>query len=342
MKLRTLRSAERELLLSLLDAWDLEDGWRGRDFFRRYLELDAGFADENVWVAEDSGRLIGCVQIFPREVRIGSAAVPLGGIGTVFTKPGTRGRGVARALLERAVAAMRDRGMELSLLFAGPIELYTRLGWHSWGTRAVYRRPEPRESSATSAIVEPFDAERDLGPVDALHTAYSGRLDGTVIRDATAWQTSLRLAGNPGEEFWVARRDGRICAYARATLLYNFLFLLEFGRAADASDPLADLLVRVMTAREPDTFAPAGKESAEFRSVATGCQIDDPALAAALDARGVRVARLEDPGTMLRCLDGPALARRLDLTIEPADESRDVLERVLPPERFAFWPADRF
>jgi hypothetical protein len=45
---------------------------------------------------------------------------------------------------------------------------------------------------------------------------------------------------------------------------------------------------------------------------------------------------------MLRCLDGPALARGLDLTIEPADESRDVLERVLPPERFAFWPADRF
>lgn len=342
MKLRTLLAAEREPLLALLDGWELEDGWRGRDFFRRYLELDARFADENVWVAEDSDRLIGCVQIFPREVRIGSAAVPLGGIGTVFTKPGTRGRGVARALLARAVAAMRDRGMELSLLFAGPIELYTRLGWHSWGTRAVYRRPDAHEPFATGTIVEPFEAGRDLGPVAALHTAYSGRLDGTAIRDATAWQTSLQLAGNPGEEFWVARRDGRICAYARATRLYGFLFLLEFGRAADASGPLADVLVRVMTAREPDPFAPAGKESAEFRSAATGCHIDDPELVAALDARGVRVTRLEDRGAMLRCLDGPALARRLGLTTEAADESSDFLQRVLPPQHFAFWPADRF
>ncbi|UCE85814.1 MAG: GNAT family N-acetyltransferase [Deltaproteobacteria bacterium] len=342
MKLRTLRAAEREPLLDLLDGWELADGWRGRDFFRRYLELDARFADENVLVAEDAGRMIGCVQVFPREVRIAGAEVRLGGIGTVFTKPERRGRGVSRALLERAIAAMRERGMQLSLLFAGPIELYARLGWHSWGTRAVYRLDTARGTAAPRAAVEAFEPERHLEAVSALHAAYSGGLDGTVVRDAAAWQTSLRLAGNPDEEFWVARRAGRVCAYARATMLYGVLFLLEFGRAPDASDALADVVAHVMTPRTPDAFAPQGKTSAAFRSLATGCWVEDPELARALDARGIAGVRLEDPGAMLRCLDAPALARRLGASARGADAAGDVLRRILPPERFVFWPSDRF
>ena len=66
MKIRTLGSGEREAVLELLDSWELPDGWRGRDFFRRYIEYDSAYRDDNFWVAEDRGRLVSCVQVFPR------------------------------------------------------------------------------------------------------------------------------------------------------------------------------------------------------------------------------------------------------------------------------------
>ena len=55
-------------VLELLDPWDVGDGWRGRDFFRRYMELDPSYRDENFWVADDAGRLVSCVQVFPRRL----------------------------------------------------------------------------------------------------------------------------------------------------------------------------------------------------------------------------------------------------------------------------------
>ena len=145
MQIRTLCGDEHEALLDLLDGWELPDGWRGRDFFRRYLEDDPGFADENVWLAEDAGRLVSCVQIFPRRLRLGSAAVSTGGIGSVFTRPEARGSGIASELLERAALAMRERGMLLSLLFSSRFHFYERVGWISWpGSRTLLRPHQAR------------------------------------------------------------------------------------------------------------------------------------------------------------------------------------------------------
>ena len=132
MELRTLRRSEREPLLDLLDLWQMPDGWQGRNFFRRYLEDDPTFSDQNVWVAVDAGRLVSCVQIFPRPLQLRGKVVPTGGIGSVFTLPDHRRNGIAEALLNRAVEAMSRAGFEISLLFAARIPWYTRLGWRSW------------------------------------------------------------------------------------------------------------------------------------------------------------------------------------------------------------------
>ena len=79
MEVRPLESHEREALLLLLDGWELPDGWRGRDFFRRYVEQDPTYADANVWVAEEDGALVSCVQIFPRTLRLAGAEIPTAG-----------------------------------------------------------------------------------------------------------------------------------------------------------------------------------------------------------------------------------------------------------------------
>jgi hypothetical protein len=45
---------------------------------------------------------------------------------------------------------------------------------------------------------------------------------------------------------------------------------------------------------------------------------------------------------MLRCLDMPALARRLDVSLFPGEIAEEFLARILPRDSLVFWPADRF
>jgi len=351
--IRTLRASEREALLDLLEGWELPDGWSGRAFFRRYLEQDPAYVDENVWVAEEAGRLVSCAQIFPRRLRLdpalGDVTVPVGGIGSVYTHPESRGSGVASELLRAALRAMRERGMPLSLLFASRLAFYGRLGWESWpASRLVLRRGAAVSPAGSPAAYEvaPFDGVRDAAAVASLHAAYSGARPGTLPRDTEAWQTSFRLAGNPREEIHVARRAGEALAYARSLPLYGLLQLGEVGRRddEDGAGALAALVAHVLTPRAApgEPFDVPGKPSETLRSLAIAPNPHDPALLAALAARGIAAQPVPDPGAMLACLDPAALARHAGVTPGAHEGPQDLLRRVLPPARFVFWVTDRF
>lgn len=343
LQVRTLRADEREAVLDLLDEWPLGGPLRGRDFFRLYVDHDPAYRDANFQVAEQDGRLVACVQVFPRLLRLRGAAVPVGGIGSVFTREAVRGSGVSSALLEAALADMRARGMELSLLFAARHAFYARLGWVLW--------PRPRElwlrgDAAAPAAGEPFDPPRDLDAVMALHERTSAALDGTVLRDHAYWRGQLHFAGNPHEDFVVARgSDGRVAAYARGCMLGGAYLVTELGRGegADAIRLLADLVAGLMAPRDPDPVAAdAGRDSAGWRRMLVAPVHDDPALVAALTARGLGVKTFEERTAMLRVLDAEALARRTGLPRAAGESDAAYLARLLPPERFFYWPSDRF
>jgi predicted N-acetyltransferase YhbS len=345
--IRTLREDERESVLALLDEWPLSDGWRGRDYFRRYIESDPTYVDENFWVAEQRGQLVACVQIFPRLLRVRGAAVPVGGIGSVFTSEKARGSGVASQLLEASVAAMRARGMELSLLFASRHAFYARLGWVLWPRqRPLWIRADESSAPDASRRIDGFDVERDLDAVMALHERYAASRDGTVVRDRAFWLGQLGFAGNPTEEFLVARdASGRIEAYLRASLFEGFCAILELARSdrPTAALALADLVQRSMAPRAGDPFAArAGKPSADFRRTLLAPTHDDAALDAALATRGVVVKHFEERASMLRVVDVEALARRFGEVLRAGEAPASMLCRVLPPEKLVFWPADRF
>lgn len=339
MEIRTLRREERAAWLELLDGWELTDGWRGRDFFQRPVDHDPSYADANVWVAAEGGELVSAVQIFPRLLRVGGAEVPTGGIGSVYTRPESRATGVASALLERAVADMRARGMELSLLFAIRLAFYERLGWRSWQVPRELLRAEGAPPPALEP--EPFDPERDLDALTALHAETRAGLCGPAARTAEEWRASLVLAGNPAEEFLVARGgDGGIRAYVRALHLNAALVVGEHGgRDAEA---LAALLRGLLEPRAEDPLASPDRSSAELRSFAVLPGPAPPPLAAALEAVGVSRTPVEDPTVMLRCLDAAALGRRIGARPGAGEDTDAFLRRVLPPDRFLYWPADRF
>jgi GNAT superfamily N-acetyltransferase len=358
--IRLLRSDEREALVALLDGW-VVPGWSGRpgDFFRRYLDPDPTFEPRNVVVAERAGRLVGCVQIFPRALRArcgggaprnGFAHVPVGGIGTVFTRPEARGGGVASALVERAIAEMQARGFELSLLFASRHAFYGRLGWQLWPReRALWLRGEPFPGPDPARRLDRFDPARDLDAAFALHDAYTGALEGTCVRDAAFFRAQLAFAGNPEEDFLLARNpDGSLVAYARAAALEGTLLATELARRPepDAVEALADLVAALLSPRDPDPLAPSGRPTggapADLRRLLVAPCVRDPALEDALARRGVARKPFTSRDAMLRVLDAGALARRTATPRAPGETDAAWLARALPPERLVLWPADRF
>jgi len=343
MQIRTLHRDERERLLELLDGWRLPDGWRGRDFFRRHVEEDPTFEDENVVVAEEGGELVSCVQVFPRLVHLRGRAVPMGGIGSVFTRPERRRGGLARRLVELTLERMRERGLLVSLLF-GDERLYHELGWRAWQAKALLavREAPPAQPPVRGGGIRDFDRARDLDAVREIHARYSGRFDGTVVRDDRLWEASLRVAGNPREEFLVALRGGAPVAYARAVVLHSFLVVSELGRTDAGAEALAALVDRLLEPREADPLARPDRPSVELRRLAALPWLPDAELQAALAARGLAVKPVDNPAVMWRCLDAPALAGRLDLELLPGEDGESLLRRVLPPGRFTYWPADRF
>ena len=297
MNVRTLRDGERSALLDLVALWPSVDDWPMRPQFARYIEDEPEFDPRDVWVAEEARKLVSCVQIFPRKLLVRGKSVPLGGIGTVFTHPSQRGGGFASKVMRAAMDDMTGRDMALGLLFAGPVPFYEKLGWHSWPITRPLLRAEAGGAEDALAGSETFESARDLAEVQAIHAEYSRNRDGTTVRDTKRWWTNLRHAGNPGEEFRVAREKGRVVAYLRAVCLSNFLVLMEWGRADDAVEPLAGLFAAALTPRRSDPIAPAGRPSDEFRSVASAAPLLDDRLARALEARGIAATPSEDRGS---------------------------------------------
>ena len=338
-RFRVLRVDEIEALLDLLDGWPFPDGQSGRSFFRRYIELDPAFEARNVWVAERAGELVSCVQIFPRRVRIGGEVLPMGGIGSVFTRPDARRRGVAGALLERAIAAMGESGMVLSYLLAERLRWYGQYGYRPWsrGWRALHWPAGPR---AEAPNIRRYDATQDRNDVERLWRLYAegaggAPLDGIVDRGAPEdWQASYRLAGTPEEDIWIADGGTHATAYLRVADFNGLLRVLEWGREGDGARALYELLAAAMAGRNVESIRlPLIRDEALERLLAAaGARIDTrPAWDEVPPGAG-------PPATwMVRCLDDEALAGQLGIANED-----DILARCLPPERFAFWEADRF
>ena len=338
-RLRVLRGEEIEALLDLLDGWPFPDGQSGRDFFRRYVELDPAFEGRNVWVAEQGGELVSCVQIFPRRVRIAGRVLPMGGIGSVFTRPEHRRRGLAGALLERVIDAMRERGMVLSYLLAERLRWYGRYGYRPWsrGWRTLHW---PGVGVSPTGSARRYDPVADAGELERLWSVYAAGaagvpLDGVVDRgSAEDWQGSFRLAGTPDEDIWIADGGFRAAAYLRVADFNGRLRVLEWGRNDDGAPALCELLAAAMTGRRIESVRmPLVRDEALERLLAaSGTRIDTR------PAWDEVPPDATPPATwMVRSLDDDALARRLGTA-----NTGDLLARCLPPERFAFWEADRF
>lgn len=313
---RTLRADEREAFLDLMDAAFVDEE---RAHFARYLDEDPLLGHDDTLVAVEDGRIVSALQIFTRTIRLRGEPVPLGGIGSVGTHPDFEGRGLSTGLLRRAIDAMRDRGMALSLLFTGRVGFYQRLGWVKVLHPLLVAR---RRSDAEPVAARVFRAD-DLPAVQQIYAAYSGWRDGATLRDETYWRAQLRFAGQPDEHFHVLERAGRIVAYARRIRFVGLARIIEHGCGPGAEAQLADLLL-AMAPDDAPLFLPH-------------C---DPALEAALRARAAACDRITFPDQMWRVLDRPRLQALAETDASLDDAS--LLARLVAAPDGVYWPSDRF
>ena len=358
MEIRTLNAQERLIVAGMLDGWRLAEGWTAGDRFRKQVEFDPTWGDENVLVAVENDRVLSMVSIFPRHLKILGHSIPTGGLGNLFSDPSIRGRGVASELLERACDIMRSRGLELGVIFPGAppatADFFTNRGWHSWGGQqsiiridldAVGRQSSKERDEIELHPVGPHD-DRALQSVKSIHAAYCASRSGTVVRDAALWRACLQLTPSPRSEFWIARRGGLVVAYARASIIEDALTITELGRFEDGAGALAKLVASLLEVRENDELiqgvAKNRISSAELRSFLVLPTFDDIGLTVALEHRGIRSHPMDDARASFRCVNLIGLAARLDVDLLPEEDGAAFLRRILPPDSMVFWPADRF
>ena len=140
-----------------------------RQYFQRHWDSDTDasrqLAGILVAVERASGRMVATVRVFSRALRIGGDTVPVGGIGEVSTLPAFRRRGLATALLKRAIRYMHagaDPPFACSTLHAASAAaaIYRRLGWADVAT-PLHRISVPALEAADARGVAEFHFEAD-------------------------------------------------------------------------------------------------------------------------------------------------------------------------------------
>ncbi len=136
-------------------------------------------------VAELDGRLAGHLRVLDYRQFFGGRAVPMGGLASVAVDPYARGRGVATALLDVAIADMREHGQCVSALYASAPPLYRGRGWEQTGGNPRLTLP----LDLLAALPRPAEHReiRPAGKADlpALHDAYlavASTIDGMLDR----------------------------------------------------------------------------------------------------------------------------------------------------------------
>ena len=89
------------------------------------------------FIARENGTLLGHMALCFRDVRLGDDLIPICGLAEVATAPDARGKGIATALLEDAIAASRTTPATFLVLF-GSRPIYAGHGFQKHRNRVTY------------------------------------------------------------------------------------------------------------------------------------------------------------------------------------------------------------
>lgn len=163
----------------------------GHERYWQYVRAEPSYRYDQSRVVVVDGQIVSTLRVWEREMRIGSVAVAMGGIGGVGTDLDCRGAGYATALMKDTIDYMRTVGYDVGVLFSAiPCAFYRKLGWASVplaGFRVTRRQDIGVEE--TEWHVEVFDEARDLEASIALYDRHNAQQSGTLVRTRSYWDS---------------------------------------------------------------------------------------------------------------------------------------------------------
>jgi len=178
---------------------DLRDAWRVRALAfggPRTPVPDWTDGGWRGWLAELDGRVCGFARAWPYRQFFGGRAVPMAGLASVAVDPYARGHGVASALLDAVLPALRESGQPISALYPSVAALYRGRGWERVGVLEWFDVP----LVALRAVPRPSQPVRlrpaGLDDVAQLHDCYlrlAATVDGLLDRSGAPFDLSRVL-----------------------------------------------------------------------------------------------------------------------------------------------------
>jgi hypothetical protein len=207
----------------------------------------------------EGDRAVASAKDYRFQAHVGGRLLSVLGIGAVFTPVELRGRGHARALIERLIAEARGDGCELALLFSEiGAAYYERLGFRAL-PRPSYEIDVPRGRGGAPAMLvrsgapSDFEAMADIAARDREGAAFALDRPADLIAFGVARRRLLAGLGPAGlrdVEFFVAEEAHRAVAYVVLTRGPAGRVLEDCGDR-DPAGARAGAILQVLAARDP-------------------------------------------------------------------------------------------
>jgi GNAT superfamily N-acetyltransferase len=214
----------------------------------------------------DRGDVLASAKLYTLDASLDGRPLRIAGIGALFTAPAHRGRGHARALVERLLQRSADEGATVALLFsiigAG---YYAGLGFEPIATPDLSLRVlEDARRGAPMTLVR-VGEDRDLRDVVTMGRARAERYRFHLERDRDFVHfeivrkrllAGLGPAGDREVQFFVAEEGGSAVAYVVITVRRGAWVLEECGDR-DPAGARVGAILQVLIARDPSAPRPA-------------------------------------------------------------------------------------
>ncbi len=197
-----------------------------RQLFVNHWKYDPWRDLDSILVAAEDKEILSTVRVFHRDVYLLGEKVSMGGIGEVCTKFYYRGKGLSTVLLKRAIQLMEKHKIKISMLSTGIFSFYARLGWKE--NTLFIKNADLTDKGRLSSNIRPLNIEKDCEQMIKIYKEYSGKLNGSVVRDNEFYWKNWAQERDVVRLIW-EDDTGRISAYLFGTEKDNVLNIQEFG-----------------------------------------------------------------------------------------------------------------
>ncbi|GAB2675783.1 enhanced intracellular survival protein Eis [Paenibacillus thermoaerophilus] len=153
------------------------------------------------------GKMASKLTVLPLRVFLNGESVPMGGVGGVATWPEYRRGGKVERLLHAALAQMKERGQNWSMLYPFSVPFYRKYGWELFADEKRYKIPRDKFPRLPEVPGRMEDASGNYELLNAVYRQWAVRYNGMLDRTESWWEH--RVAGG--------RKPGRALVYRDAS-----------------------------------------------------------------------------------------------------------------------------